>query len=158
MSKRNNKKYNKISKIIILILFLNIIFISSCSHQKRLVCNENNCFEVEIAKTTQEKSKGLMYREELDENKGMLFLFMKEEYHYFWMKNTLIPLDMIWIDSDKKITYIYENAQPCKTEYCENIIPKGKALYVLEVNAGEVERLGWKIEDQLVFKNIALIE
>ena len=73
------------------------------------------CFQVELARTESERDQGLMYRKELDKNKGMLFIFDKEGIYPFWMKNTLIPLDMIWIDSNNKIVFIAQNVQPCKT-------------------------------------------
>src|ERR1035437_263623 len=59
------------------------------------VCFKQNCFSVELAKTSAEQERGLMYRTELDKDKGMLFIFYNEGIYPFWMKNTLIPLDMI---------------------------------------------------------------
>ena len=81
---------------------------------KNQVCFGQKCFFIELAKTEAERNQGLMYRKELDKNKGMLFIFDKEGSHPFWMKNTLIPLDIIWIDSRGKIVFISQNVQPCK--------------------------------------------
>ncbi|MEK7540985.1 MAG: DUF192 domain-containing protein [Patescibacteria group bacterium] len=104
---------------------------------------------MEIAKTPLETSKGLMFRKNLEQDKGMLFVFKKEAKYSFWMKNTLIPLDIIWINKDKKVVFISENAQPCKWYSCYSIKPTAEAKYVLEVNSGVVQKIGLKTEDKL---------
>ena len=114
-------------------------------------CYEDNCFNVELADNPEERSGGLMFRQELEENWGMLFLFDEESKYPFWMKNTLIPLDIIWIDDDYKIVFIKENAQPCKENACPNIIPNKKAKYVLEINAGIADKIGLEVGDKLNF-------
>ena len=106
---------------------------------------------VELAVTPEEKAKGLMHREYLDENKGMLFIFEDEKAPSFWMKNTLIPLDMIFINSDNKIVDILV-AEPCKKDPCKSYTPKADAKYVLEVNAGFSERHNAKIGDEVSLK------
>jgi len=106
---------------------------------------------VELAVTPEEKAKGLMHREYLDENKGMLFIFEDEKAPSFWMKNTLIPLDMIFINSDNKIVDILV-AEPCKKDPCKSYTPKADAKYVLEVNAGFSERHNAAIDDEVSFK------
>jgi uncharacterized protein len=89
--------------------------------------------EVELARTEEQRSKGLMYRKELGANQGMLFIMPYAENQKFWMKNTLIPLDMIFIGDDLRVVGIAENAQPEDT----SIYEVGKAArYVLEVNGG----------------------
>lgn len=114
------------------------------------VCVKDSCVQVEIADTDAKREAGLMYRESLPENKGMLFIFDYEAPHGFWMKNTYFPLDIIWIDKDKRIVDIKANASLCK-EICENFFPRDKALYVLEVNAGFAERHKIKIGDKVSF-------
>ncbi len=91
-----------------------------------------------------------MYRKSLPQDKGMLFVFEKEKIHPFWMKNMRFPLDIIWLDANKKIVDIYQNAQPCK-ETCDSIIPKSAATFVLEVNAGFVEKNKIKVGDRFEF-------
>lgn len=99
-----------------------------------------------------ERSRGLMYREGLDSDKGMLFIFEKEGEYPFWMKNTLISLDIIWINENKEVVFISENAQPCSEEYsCPSISPGKNAKYVLEINGGTSERIGLKIGDKANF-------
>ena len=84
-----------------------------------------------------------MFREYLDEKSGMLFIFPEDGEYGFWMKNTLIPLDMIWIDKDMKIIDI-QTAEPCTAEPCPSHTPSGDARYVLEVNANASEKFGFK--------------
>ncbi len=122
------------------------------SHIISEVCFENKCFDVEIADTPKEKEMGLMSREYLKSNRGMLFVFEKESVYNFWMKNVLIPLDMIWIDESNKIVFMKENAEPCETEQCEIFGSDKKAKYVLEVNGGLAEKTGVKTGDEIKFK------
>ena len=93
---------------------------------------------VEIPETRREMQTGLMFRETLCENCGMLFIFEEEDFHSFWMKNTLIPLDMVFISSDLKVVDVI-TALPCEEEPCEHYTPNVKALYVLETNVGLFE-------------------
>jgi uncharacterized protein len=122
------------------------------SKNVRQVCFQQNCFEVEIANDDFERAQGLMYRKKLDQNKGMLFIFDRNGFYPFWMKNTLIPLDMIWLNSNKEIVSIKKNAQPCGTGVCLPIIPLQKARYVLEINAGIVDKIGLNFGNQAIFK------
>lgn len=104
--------------------------------------NDSYTFDIEIADTPEERSKGLMYRESMKDNHGMLFIFDEEQELNFWMKNTLIPLDMIFFDHDYKIVHIQHDARPCKTDPCEVFSSLKPAKYVLEVKGGTAERLG----------------
>ena len=92
----------------------------------------------EIAKSDQDRATGLMNRETLKPNHGMLFILENSDFHGFWMKNTLIPLDIIWIDEHKKIVDI-KSADPCVVEKCETYISEKKAKYVLEINKNEFQ-------------------
>ena len=70
----------------------------------------------------------------------MLFVFERPDKYSFWMKNTLIPLDIIWMDSRKRIIHIQPRVPPCKQDPCPQYGPPGESLYVLEVNAGIADR------------------
>ena len=96
-------------------------------------------FRLELARTPDEHSRGLMFRPHLEPNAGMLFLFEHQEVHTFWMKNTLIPLDMLFIDRDRKIVGIVENAEP-QTLTGRRVEQPSK--YVLEIGGGVAARLG----------------
>lgn len=115
--------------------------IQGLQNQSR-ACFRQECFSVELALTPQEQEKGLMFRESLDPDKGMLFVFPSEGVYPFWMKNTLIPLDMIWIDSNGTVVFIGKDEQPCKADPCAIINPGIRARYVLELDAGTVGRIG----------------
>jgi uncharacterized membrane protein (UPF0127 family) len=113
------------------------------------VCINNNCFQVSLAITEQERQKGLMFVNELKEKEGMLFIFQEESIHQFWMKNTLIPLDIIWINSSLDIVDI-AHAYPCKEdESCIILIPKSESLYTLEINANLTDKYNIKIGDKI---------
>lgn len=81
----------------------------------------------------------------------MLFIFDSSGDYPFWMKNTLIPLDIIWISKDKKVVDIKENAKPCRSEMCETYSPKSDAKYVLEINGGLANKYKIKVGDALSF-------
>lgn len=101
-------------------------------------------FEVEIAKTAREREKGLMNRDALPQNKGMIFLFEEENIHTFWMKNTFIPLDLIFFDKNWFVVGLIENMKPLSAD-SRSI---GRASqYVLEVNAGLIKKEGIRIGD-----------
>lgn len=90
-----------------------------------------------------------MFRDKLDQNKGMLFVFDNSANYPFWMKNTKIPLDIIWINANKEIVYISEFTQPCKTFFCPKINPNKNAKYVLEINAGLSQKFDIKVGDNV---------
>jgi|WetSurMetagenome_2_1015567.scaffolds.fasta_scaffold08716_8 uncharacterized protein len=143
-------------KPIILLLVSLTLLVSGCAsmqEQKKIqkVCFEENCYAVELAQTDEQRQTGLMGRESLDKDQGMLFVYGEEGIYTFWMKNTLIPLDMIWIDGNGTVVRIVKNAEPCGKEYCPSINPNKKARYVLEINGGEADRIGLVDGSGLVF-------
>jgi hypothetical protein len=115
-------------------------------------CFASHCFLIELAKTDTEKERGLMFKSQLDKDRGMLFIFNKEGVYPFWMKNTLIPLDIIWINKEKSIVFINKNSQPCNNIDCPLINPQVEASYVLEINAGISDEIGLKPGDSFVIK------
>ncbi len=103
-------------------------------------------FSVEMAQTDSERERGLMYRRFLPGDRGMLFDFKREAPVMFWMKNTYIPLDMIFISRAGVVTSIAANAEPLS----ERLIPSGGPCYgVLEVNAGVAASIGLKPGDKV---------
>lgn len=105
------------------------------------LCFEKSCFDIEIANDNSSRAYGLMNRTSLDADKWMLFVFDKDDVHSFWMKNTLISLDMIWINSGGVIVDI-QTATPCLSDPCPNYIPSSPSRYVLELNAGISKIIG----------------
>ncbi len=109
----------------------------------------NQTFTVEIAQTLENRRKGLMFRKKMPEDGGMLFIFEEEKRHGFWMKNTFIPLDIVWIDADKKIIDV-KTVPPCNIPVCPVYHPDGEAKYVLEVNADALQAgLGEMVDFQI---------
>jgi len=101
-------------------------------------------FQVEIARTMEEREVGLMYRRSLLEDGGMLFVFHSEENVAMWMKNTYIPLDMIFVSKKGRVLSIARDAKPLS----EDIIPSGKpAFAVIELNGGTAAKIGLAVGD-----------
>lgn len=154
---KNGKIENMDNKIFLIAIFvfvfliagLFVLFINQPVKKWGRVCFKEYCFDVELAQNSIERTKGLMFRKSLEQNKGMLFIFAKEEKYSFWMKNTLIPLDIIWINKDSKVVFISENTQPCKWYCCSSVKPTADAKYVLEVNSGMVKKMELKVGDEL---------
>jgi uncharacterized membrane protein (UPF0127 family) len=113
------------------------------------VCHNKYCFEVELARDQEEWTKGLQDRLHMDENKGMLFIFLEPSNKKFWMKDTLIPLDIIWLDYASRIVHIDPNVPPCRFDPCPTYGPDKKINYVLELNGGMAAKAGMKVGDRL---------
>lgn len=94
------------------------------------------CFEIEIADTAEKQTRGLMERTQLDDNQGMLFVFDQPQQRAFWMKNTLIPLDMIWIDDTNHVIGITTLASPCENDPCPLYQIQSPSQLVLEIPGG----------------------
>jgi uncharacterized membrane protein (UPF0127 family) len=104
--------------------------------QTRVIFPDGFPVRIEIAADEATREQGLMYRDRLADDAGMLFFFTKTDEYSFWMKNTLIPLDIIWIDEQKKIVHIGAGIPPCHADPCPSYPPNAKAIYVLEVASG----------------------
>lgn len=104
--------------------------------------------DIEVADNEQKTAQGLMHRSSMPENAGMLFLMPQEEIQGFWMKNTYIPLDMIFVNSNKEIVTIHHNTTPMNENSYLSTAP---ALYVVEVNGGFCNKNNIKEGDQIEF-------
>lgn len=98
-------------------------------------------FRVEVADSLSEQARGLMYRRSLPEDRGMLFVFGREDWRSFHMMNTLIPLDIMFFDAEGRLLNVH-TAQPCRTDPCQSYPSVAPARYVLELNAGKARELG----------------
>ena len=141
-------------KRFVFFIFLSILF-SAC--QKSIahtpqVCLQETCFNVEIAKEESQILRGLQGRSALASDQGMLFVFSSSYRYVFWMKDTLIPLDMIWLDYARQVVHIEKNVLPCKNDPCPTYQPKSEALYVLEINAGLADANQIVLGDHFDFK------
>jgi uncharacterized membrane protein (UPF0127 family) len=108
----------------------------------------------EMMRREVELMRGLMFRESLPPNRGMLFIHPKEDVLHYWMYQTKIPLDLIWMDHDRRIVEMSLDTPPCKSSSareCPNYGGNFKSKYVLEVNAGIARKNGLKTGDRLDF-------
>lgn len=141
-----------------LALFFVVILMTACSKKDskletaELTIDTDNgaiTYTVENAATDEQLRNGLMYRDSLDANSGMIFDLSHHKPIVMWMKNTKIPLDMIFIGEDNKVVWIAENTKPMSEEY---IIPQADSFAVIEVNAGDVKKNGIKVGDKVHHK------
>lgn len=152
-----NECYNKhiMRKILVLILAILVlgallILIYPYTKKKATVIINNQKFSVEVARTQSQQEKGLSGRGHLDHNSGMLFVFEKSDIYSFWMKDTLVPLDIIWIDNNQIVEMTTLN--PPIGDNIPEYTPKNKAKYVLELPAGTKERYNFKAGDPVEIK------
>jgi len=133
---------------IFLILYSKSLFAESYFDNLNIVNNykEEITYNVEVVKSQSEQELGLMYRKKLEKKTGMLFIFKKEKKATFWMKNTYIPLDIIFIKKNGKIDSINFNTKPLDTK---RIKSKNKIVAVLEINAGEAKQFNFDINSKV---------
>lgn len=111
--------------------------------------NKIATIDIEIADSDYERTRGLMYRHALPENAGMLFVFDRAEVRSFWMRNTYIPLDIIFIDEQKRVVAIAKRTEPLSYAPISSI---KKARFVVEVNAGFCEKHGISVGDRIAYR------
>jgi len=132
-----------------LMLLMTLFVCTACMAKSPYVTLKNEQFIVELAETSEKQALGLMFREQMADDHGMLFLFPSEAIRSFWMKNTRIPLDIFYFDEELKLVSVAEHTKPCRTQRCPSYPSTGPAKYVLELNAGKAAELGVKTGDIL---------
>lgn len=139
------KKIYWISVNLLLIMIILTFFSERGSNSTKYtnIAINNHIFNVEIADTQTKREQGLMNRHQLEEDSGMLFVFPKADIYPFWMKNTLIPLDIVYIldNTITEIATLYPQANNDIPQYT----PKNAANYVLELNAESAQKYGFKV-------------
>jgi uncharacterized protein len=134
---------------IALALFIAAMPLAACSDEGRLVLHTDSgehSFNVELVDTPETRQQGLMFRQELADDAGMLFDFKAERPVSFWMQNTYIPLDMIFIDAKGVVKTIHDNARPHDTTSIPSNVP---VQFVLEIPGGRSEEIGLKPGDTM---------
>lgn len=116
--------------------------LGACAASGPYVELKGHRFSIEIAADDASRAHGLMDRTQMDADHGMLFVFDEESMRAFWMKNTKIPLDMLFFNSENKLISIQHNVPPCVADPCAGYSSGAPARYVLELNGGEAEKLG----------------
>ncbi len=107
---------------------------------------------VEIADSMSKRSLGLMFRKNLPENQGMLFIYNKKGSYRIWMKNCFIHLDIIWLNQEKKIIEMKENAPPCQKDPCPIYGSHDDVFYILETSSGTIKRQGLSLGSIIRFQ------
>jgi len=105
----------------------------------------------ELSATDEERQQGLMFREKIAEDQGMLFIFDDEEIHSFWMKNMRFSIDILWLDRQRRIVHLEHRVPPCAADPCPSYTPAQPASFVLELQSGAAEKHGLKLYDRLDF-------
>lgn len=172
--KSNNKKYIQIAAAVLAVAII-LVYVFKPSPQITTQRNKQNMkytsvyqftkngeltfqtaneefitkIDIEIANTEAKREQGLMYRTEMKETQGMLFIFDDETYRSFWMKNTILPLDMIFVNSNYEIVNIRKNTTPYDVSQYTSTAP---AKYVVEVNAGFCNKFNIKRGDKISFR------
>lgn len=160
---------------VLLITTVSVVSLSSCREEKKTIEQVKvefkkegeltffkgttdtivKIFDIEIAKTPYEIQTGLMYRDGMKDNQGMLFVFPDVRERSFYMKNTRFPLDLIFINHNKRIVSFQENAKP----FDESSLPsQTKAQFVLEVNAGIAEKLLLEVGDKMDYYEYRIVK
>lgn len=122
---------------------------SACAAGEPSVVLGGKTFSVEIADTSEKHALGLMFRDSMPADHGMIFIFPDEAPRSFWMKNTRIPLDIMYFDRDLKMVSISADTPPCRVARCPSYPSIAPAKYVLELNGGSAALLGVGVGDKL---------
>lgn len=136
-------------KIYSFILLLSVTICCSAAQPDfpdRRVILHNQAFNLQVATSPEQRLHGLMYRTSLERNAGMLFVYPASGSHRIWMKNTLIPLTVIWLDDQLRVIH-RELLQPCRERHCPGFDAKQPSRYVLELNAAQYSQ--FRIGDRL---------
>lgn len=137
------------------VLLVLLTLVSACSGGPAVTLRDRT-FKVEIADDDSERERGLMFREHLDADAGMLFLFPDEQPRSFWMKNCRIGLDILYFDASWKLVGQALSTPPCSMgDRCPSYPSGAPARYVLELNAGTAMAMGVQLGDQLVVDGLA---
>jgi len=120
----------------------------------RIILPDGFPVHVELATEDETRAQGLMFRDRLPAGTGMIFFFNETGEYPFWMKNTLIPLDMIWIADDKRVAAIIPDVPPCKADPCPSYPPNAPSKYVLELAAGEAKKHKLSVGEVLRFEGM----
>jgi len=139
-------------------LFFSLIFLQNlCTAQIqgkafiKMFLPDGYAITAELAVSDDERQLGLMYRKKINPDQGMLLVFEQENFYSIWMKNMKIPLDILWLDREKRIVHIERDVPPCKEDPCPTYTSRFPAMYVLELKAESVKEHKLKMYDRLDF-------
>jgi uncharacterized membrane protein (UPF0127 family) len=113
---------------------------SAAPSRTLLTLPSGRVLDVEVMVSDQDRALGLMFRPSLPEDQGMLFIFERSGFHSIWMKNCRFPIDIVWLDEERRVVHVADDVPPCKADPCPAYEPLRRARYVLELNAGQARR------------------
>ena len=132
------------------LIFVALLLLAGCVPQGPSVILKDHRFMVDVADDPGERSLGLMFREQMADDHGMLFVFEQELPRSFWMKNTRISLDILYFNRRLSLVSLQRDIPPCRADPCPNYPSEKPAKYVLELNAGTADRLKVAPGDSLI--------
>ena len=132
-------------------MVLVFVFLWSEVTHIRIFFPDGKTIYANLVKTEADRMRGLMFRKTLNEDQGMLFVFVSEGLYSFWMKNMNFAIDILWLDRDKRIIHLEREVPPCEKEPCPSYAPRVPAKYVLELKAGSIEKRKLKLYDRIDF-------
>lgn len=151
-----NTMKHKLAPYKLLTAWMVVLLLTGCPDEGAWVEAKGQRFNVAIADDDASRARGLMFVDELPKNEGMFFVFRREEPRAFWMKNTRILLDIIYLNKDLVVVDIIEQAKPCRSARCPSYPSARPAQYVLELNGGMAQQIGLSVGDQVQVGNISL--
>lgn len=129
---------NRFFIVVLVAVILGLYYFGGPALSPVRVCFDRQCFLAEVADDFLERQTGLAGRNFLAVNKGMLFVFGQAEGQAMWMKKMKLPLDMVFLDQERRVIRLVENVQPCQESRCSLIKINKPFFYVLEINAGQI--------------------
>lgn len=147
----NYQKIKIIFFTLLIFILFNCILCSSANKYCKIFLPNGVSLTAELAVTDEEKELGLMFRDSINWDQAMLFIFEEETIPAFWMKDVRFSIDIIWLNKEKRIVYINKDVSPCKEEPCPTYSPDSFASYVLELKAGSSDKYNLKLYDKIQF-------
>ena len=108
--------------------------------------------QAELMVEDQDRAMGLMFRPSLPEDRVLLFVFERLDFHGIWMKNCRFPIDIVWLDEERRVVHLAEAVPPCRKDPCPVYEPMRKAAFVIEMNAGQAAREGVEVGKKVSFE------
>jgi uncharacterized protein len=151
------KRQNLILSLFLVLLAISLLRGISSAYDKSVTflgdSGKRLCsFKVELAVTPEQQEKGLMHRKSLNKGTGMLFVFDTDQMRFFWMKNTYIPLDLVFVTSKFEVVNIFHYAKPLDESTMSSTLP---VKYVLEINAGDADRCRIRVGSKVLIRDMS---
>ncbi len=142
-------------KVIWIVIIAILAGVAACMHASEIrsipLYIDSHKFTIEVADNSELRARGLMFREKVADDGGMILAYTYEDILSIWMKNCKVHLDIVYINKHKQVVDIYHNVPPCKKEPCDSYPTRVAAQYVLELRANRAKEIGLEIGDTVTF-------